>query len=241
MTAVVPFSRRGRPVYGARLGVIMLDTRFRRLPGDIGHAASFPFPVHYAVAKSLADGAKIKPSEETIEVFLSAVNYLVGLGVDGIVTSCGFLSIIQPQLQALSPVPIATSSLLQIPLIERTLPKNSRVGVVTANKAALTEAHLAGAGVTTTPPVAGMPEDGVFIRHLLQGKDDLGAVAQQAEVLDCVGRFLAGNPDIGALLLECTNLAPHSSAIEERFGVPVFDIMTLIHWFHSGLQPRSYG
>ena len=37
--------------YGQDIGILMLDTIFPRIPGDIGNALSYPFPVRYKVVK----------------------------------------------------------------------------------------------------------------------------------------------------------------------------------------------
>ena len=47
----------GKPVYGARLGILMLEARFPRIPGDMGNAATWPFPVLYQVVP----GAQLIP------------------------------------------------------------------------------------------------------------------------------------------------------------------------------------
>ena len=45
---------------------------------------------------------------------------------------------------------------------------------------------------------------------------------------------------IGALVLECTNLAPYSRDIGRLTGLPVFDMVTLVHWFHRSLRPERF-
>ncbi|HEY0275734.1 MAG TPA: aspartate/glutamate racemase family protein, partial [Paenirhodobacter sp.] len=56
-----------------------------------------------------------------------------------------------------------------------------------------------------------------------------------------VGRaFVARYPDIGALVLECTNLAPHARALQQATGLPVFDSVTLVNWFHAALCSQSW-
>lgn len=231
---------RGRPVYGARLGIIILDTRFQRFIGDIGNAETFRYPVQYSVVSGISLGADLTPEGETLQVFYRAIDDLVARGVDGISTSCGFLAIMQPHLAARSPVPVATSSLLQIPMLQRMLPAGRQVGVLTAKKPALTPGHFAGVGVSFDGPVAGMPLDGYFRANLVSGNPAIDFARQEAEVMDTVRLFLAEHPSIGALVFECTNLSPYSAAVEREFGLPVYDVITMLDWFHAGLRPRQY-
>ena len=37
----------GKTLYGARVGILMMKTRFPRVSGDIGNAHTWPFPVLY--------------------------------------------------------------------------------------------------------------------------------------------------------------------------------------------------
>ena len=237
---LLPSQHRGRPVYGAQLGIIILDTRFQRFAGDIGNAASFDYPVQYSVVSGISLGAELTPDGETLQVFYRAIDDLVARGVDGISTSCGFLAIMQPHLAARSPVPVASSSLMQIPMLQRMLPPARKVGVVTAKKPALTPAHFAGAGVDFDGPIAGMPLDGYFRANLVSGNPRIDFARQEKEVLETVATFLGEYPDIGALVFECTNLSPFSASVEREFGLPVYDIITLLDWFHAGLRPRQY-
>lgn len=236
---VKPYQR--QPVHGVTIGIMILDTGFQRLPGDIGYAPTFRFPVQYAVVRGATPDRIVKPKADgMLELFKAAADDLIALGVDGITTSCGFLACLHQELTAHCAVPIATSSLLQIPLVQSLLPKGKRVGVLTANKAALTPDHFRSVGVEPNLPVVGMPPNGVFRFNNSTGQPLVDRDAQEAEVLGMAEDLLTQNDNIGAIVLECTNLPPYARAIERRFGVPVYDIITLVEWFHAGLRPRHY-
>jgi Asp/Glu/hydantoin racemase len=237
----VDFAHRRRTIHGVKLGILMLDTGFQRLPGDIGYGPTWPFPVQYAAVRGATPERVLSPDADgTAALFLRAADELVELGVDGITTSCGFLAIIHPKMVAHCRVPVATSSLLQIPLVQSLLPRGKKVGVLTASKKSLTAAHFAGVGVSPDLPVAGLPPDGVFIRNNHTGVPVVDRAVQEAEVLAAAGELMAMDPAIGAIVLECTNLPPYAAAIEAAFGVPVYDIVSMITWFHSGLRPRRF-
>jgi Asp/Glu/hydantoin racemase len=230
-----------QPVHGVTIGIMILDTGFQRVPGDIGYAPTFRFPVQYAVVRGATPDRIVKPKADgMLEMFKAAADDLIALGVDGITTSCGFLACLHQELAAHSSVPIATSSLLQIPLVQSMLPKGKRVGVLTANKAALTDDHFRSVGVATDLPVVGMPPNGIFRHNNTTGQPVVDRDAQEQEVLGMAEELLTQNDNIGAIVCECTNLPPYSFAIERRFGVPVFDIITLVEWFYAGLKPRHY-
>lgn len=235
-----PRHTRGRPVHGASIGIIMLNTRFGRVPGDVGYAGTFNFPVQYATLPNYRLGADLRPDQETLDVFFKVVNQLVDLGVDGIATSCGFFAIMQPYLTAHSPVPVAASSLLQVPMVERTLPQGKIAGILTGRKDALSAAHFAGVGAPTDRPVIGLSPDGAFRRSMVEGTILVDRDAHEREMLEMSEKLLTENPNVGAIVIECTNMSPYSAIIEHTFGVPVFDIVSLIEWMHTGLRPRKF-
>ena len=117
----------GKAVYGARLGILMLEARFPRIPGDMGHAGTWPFPVLYKVVKG-ASPQRVVAEQATglLPNFIAAAQELEALGADGITTNCGFLSLYQKELAAAVTVPVATSSLMQVPMIESTLPAGKK-------------------------------------------------------------------------------------------------------------------
>ncbi|MDR5741181.1 aspartate/glutamate racemase family protein [Caballeronia sp. LZ016] len=239
---------RTRTVHGVSIGILMLDTGFARLPGDIGHGATWRFPVQYALMEGVtgpmvmaAAAGDRRAAAPLIDRFVDAANRLARLGVDGVATSCGFLAAFQEDIAARCVVPVATSSLLQIALAASVLPGNQRVGVLTAKSSALTASHLVAAHADPTTPVVGLPETSRFFENQMNDAAHVSFDEQAQDVLDCAARLLQQHPEVGAIVSECANFAPYSALIAERFGVPVFDIVSLIDWFHAGLRPREFG
>ena len=209
----------GKTVYGARLGILMLETRFPRIPGDMGHAGTWPFPVRYRVVRGASpDRVVRRMAEGLLGDFMSAGRELVAEGVDGITTNCGFLSIFQKELAKDLEVPVATSSLMQVPMIAATLPPKRQVGIVTVSKESLTPEHLAGAGVPGDTPVFGTPADGVFAGTLLNDRLRLDVEAARREVVETAVTLRRETPDLGAIVLECTNMDPYAADIRQATG-----------------------
>ena len=232
----------GKPVYGARLGILMLEARFPRIPGDMGNAATWPFPVLYKVVPGASPDRVVRArAAGLLDRFLDAAAELVRLGADGITTNCGFLSLFQRELAAHAGVPVATSSLMQIPFIERILPPGKRVGVLTVSAASLTPEHFIAAGADPATPVVGTDNGREFTKVMLDEKHTLDAALAERDILDAGDALVAAHPDIGAVVLECTNMTPYARALADRLLLPVYSIYSFVTWFHAGLAPRDFG
>lgn len=236
-------ARGGKAVYGAPLGILMLEARFPRIPGDMGNAATWPFPVLYRVVKGASpDRVVMQGARGLLPDFLEAAADLVAQGAEAITTNCGFLSIFQREIADHVGVPVATSSLLQFPWVQATLPAGKRVGIITVSKQSLTPAHLAAANIPADTPIVGTEDGREFFRVLIQaGKQDMDVRLAAQDILDAGRALVASAPDIGAILLECTNMPPYAFALREALGLPVYDIYSLISWFHAGIRPREFG
>ncbi|MDQ2093191.1 aspartate/glutamate racemase family protein [Rhodalgimonas zhirmunskyi] len=233
-------ARGGKTVYGAQVGILMLETRFPRIPGDIGNALSFPFPVQYRVVGG-ASAARVVQGDPLalVDEFIAAGQELVRMGCDGITTSCGFLSLVQEELKAALGVPVAASSLMQVPMVQALLPPGQRVGVLTVSAEALTKAHLAAAGISGDVPVEGLEGGQAFSRAILNDAETLD-VAACREDMRVAAQALMEQGEIGAIVLECTNMAPYAAEIRAMTGVPVYSIVSFIEWFQAGLKPRVF-
>src|ERR1700730_18640330 len=168
----------GKTLYGARVGILMLETKFPRIPGDMGNGTTWPFPVLYKVVPGATPDRVVRhKSQGLTNAFLDAAAELVQLGADGITTTCGFLSLYQREIAAHVGVPVATSSLMQIPFIERVLPPGQRVGVLTISAASLTGEHMRAAGADPATPVVGTDDGNEFTRVIINDEERLPVAA----------------------------------------------------------------
>jgi len=235
-------ARGGKAIYGAPLGILMLDARFPRIPGDMGNAGTWPFPVLYRVVRGASpDRVVLQGARGLLPDFIAAAQDLVAQGAEAITTNCGFLSLFQREIAAATGVPVATSSLLQVPWVQATLPPGKRVGVLTVSQASLTPAHLQAAGVPLDTPMMGTEGGREFFRVLIKAEsEDMDVALAEQDILAAGAALVAAHPDLGAIVLECTNMPPYAAALQAALGLPVFDIYSLITWFHAGLRPRRF-
>jgi len=222
------------------LGILMLDTAFPRIRGDVGAVDTFDFPVvHERVRGATVEDVVHRDRPSLVPAFVTGGQRLVDAGCIGIATTCGFLVRWQRELTQALDVPVLTSALLQAALVERTLPAGRRVGVVTYSAADLTPDTMITAGLAADTPVAGVARDGYFARTIRQGAASLDVDRMRADTVDAARRLVDAHPDVGAIVLECANMPPYRDAVGLATGRPVFDAALLVAWFHAGLAGRS--
>ena len=233
----------GKPVYGAALGILMLEAQFPRVHGDIGNAMTWPFPVQYRVVKGASPDKVVRQDPmKLVDNFIAAAQELVASGCDGITTNCGFLALTQERISAAVPVPVATSSLMQIPMVQALLPPGKKVAVLTISKATLTLDHLRAAGVSDpeSVPIFGTDKGRTFTKAILDDDPSINFADCRLDLLDAAQQIVQSDRDIGAIVLECTNMTPYAAELRKVTGLPIYSIYTFVKWFHSGLMPDRF-
>jgi len=218
------------------LGIIMLDTRFARIPGDIGAPASFAHPVLHHVVRG-ADPARVVAAGAPglAAPFEAAARRLERRGAQVITTSCGFLAPFQTDLQAAVAVPVLTSALFEVPVIARGLPAGQVPGILTISARSLGPAHLDAAGIGPDIPIGAPDPSGSFVRGILGNAPGLDPRAAAAQMVAAARALVHAHPRIGALVLECTNMPPYARAVEQATGRPVHTILTALRRRFPGL------
>jgi Asp/Glu/hydantoin racemase len=235
--------RGGRNVYGYAIGVLMLDTVFPRIPGDIGHAGTFPFPVLYHRVRQAFPSRVVREADPALlDGFIEGARALEAAGVLAVTTGCGFLSMFQRQLAEAVRIPVFTSALMMVPMVARMLGPDRAVGVLTVDSGSLGPRHLAEMGITEEVPVvvAGLEKGHAFSSVLLDNELELDVDAARREHVEVARDLIERHPEVGAIVLECTNMPPYAAAIRQATGLPVFDIISLMRTVHAALVPPEY-
>lgn len=229
----------GRNVYGIEVGVVMLNTRFPRPPGDVGNARTFSFPVAYEIADVTPDLMFGESKKAVLDKAAAASRRLVERGVRAVATSCGLLARYQGELPDAVGAPVLSSSMLQLSMVLRLLPSHQRVVLLTVDAAALAEGgHLPAMGLTAAEiarvQVVGLERAQVFRATIMEQNRRLDPDAIAEEVVAQLREVLPDGHEVGGIVLECTNLAPYSERIRAEFGLPVWDVRTAVNWLGAG-------
>ena len=211
------------------LGVVMLETRFPRPPGDIGNPASFPFRTLYRTAPEARVATVVTadpPAEQVIQGVAREAARLAADGADLVATSCGFLAPAQDAIQRQIAVPVLSSSLVLLPGI-RARHGDGPIGVLTIDSRRLARHHY---GPYYAPPIVvdGVESGQELHRVISEDRTELDEERAAEDVLDAAARLLDRAPDVQAILFECTNFSPYRARVAAATGLPIYDLRTAI-------------
>ncbi len=232
----------GPNIYGIPIGVLCLESYYYKMPGHIKNATTFDFPITYKVIKGATPKKVVEEKDKTLlENFVQGAKELEREGVKAITGSCGFLALFQDELSVAVNVPVFISSILQIPLAYKMIAKDKKIGVLAASKKTFDNEYLKAVGAENVPVcICGMDDKKEFNDVIIERKrTDLDIAKLEEEVIDVVEE-LCSNNNIGALVIECTDIPPFSYKIQKLINKPVFDIITLTKFAYSCVMQKSY-
>lgn len=234
----------GPNICGAPIGVVALDSRFPKPPGHIKNPRSLPFPVLYSSTVKGATVARLlhQPNDEMRTLFVEAAVELERQGAAAITGSCGFMALFQRELAEAVSVPVFSSSLIQVPLVRAMLHGGRTIGVMTASAQSLTPAHFEAVGADIdTVEIVGMDDYREFREVILEAKrDDMDLDVIEAEMLDAARQLVSRAPDLGAVVLECTDMPHFAHQIQSVVQVPIFDLTTMAAMIADAVCRQDY-
>ena len=234
--------RKGQNVAGYSVGILYLDNVWYPLvPGNVVNACTYDFPVRMKAVPGL-DTPKLHSGDPAIfGTLLEAAKALEQEGVRAISAACGFFGHFHTQLAEAMDLPVALSSLVQVPWILTTLKRGQKIGVLTANASAISPGLLKSCCIQD--PGRLVIRD---LRHephfsaIMEDRGSFDNAGVRREVVNAAAELQREYPEIGAFLLECSDTPPYAYAVQRQTGLPVFDFITMIRWLHNATTQRPY-
>jgi len=235
--------RRNAESYGHAIGILLVDCRTPFIPGDVGNATTYPFPVLYRTIPDLTLTRLIDEADKnhTAKVVATA-RELEDMGVRAIASDCGYMIHFQAEVAAAVKVPTILSTLIQLPMLERSIGPDRRIGLICANKNRLTPDMLTLAGLSNPDRVVirGMEASQPFRAPILDEEPLLDDELIERDITATAVEMVSAHPEIGPILLECSNMPPYAHAIQKATGRPIFDFTTLIGLYQVASFRRPF-
>lgn len=227
------------PVAGFSIGIITIDFNYVKLPGNVANATTFTFPVVYEdIIIEIED--LFHGKEKILDQVIDAAKKLERKGVRAIFGACGYFNHFQEQVRDAVSVPVYLSSVLQIPIIKMGLKPDQKIAVLVADGEGANADFFAKANADIADCIVaeiGSLDSFAPIRY---NKPYLDNEQLKNDLLAVVRQLREEHDNIGAILLECSDLPPYAAAIHRDTGLPVFDFTTLINWVHSAVVRREF-
>ena len=232
-----------RVYYGTSIGILLLNTRIPFIPGDVGNSSTYDFPVVYKVVDDLlTDRIVVDADPALCEPIIREACALEREGVSAITSDCGYMALFQKEVASSVNIPVFLSSWMQVPFINRILQPQKKVGAIVADSRFIRKEILENSGIDDSIPVVigGMESKPGFWSAIMEGEGVLDTDLVETEVVEVATELITKNPDIGAILLECSCLPPYAPAVHASLGLPVFDFVSMINYVYSSLAKSPY-
>lgn len=233
---------KGQNIAGYGIGIIHLDkVWYPMAPGNVVNAWTYKFPVRFKAVKGL-DTPKLHSGDPSAyEEILRAAKELEQEGVRAIAGACGFFGHFQSRLAEDMEMPIGLSSLIQIPWIRSMIKKGKKIGILTANASAIDNRILESCGVYDAEDlvIADLRQEEQF-SAIMEDRGSFDHAGVRREVVTAAKKLIEEHDDIGAILLECSDMPPYAAAVQNAVNLPVFDFITLINYMNQAVMQRPY-
>ncbi len=232
---------KGQAIAGNAIGILVLDLWYPYLPGNVANGSTYNFSVLFKILKGSTIPQILSADPSLLDLIVQGGRELEEQGVRAIVGACGYFGNYQKEAAAALEVPVYLSSLLQIPIIRQALKPKQKVGIICAVAESLTPRLLSQCGVEdlSNIVIAGAQDLPEF-QNIIQCKGHFNSYKIEQQLVDLAKQLVSNNPDIGAILLECSDMPPYALAIQNAVKLPVFDFITLINWIYNAAVRRPF-
>lgn len=221
---------------GYDLGALVMKSWVPKPSGHISNATNYNFPVLYKTVDKSNTRSIHGGLDEIIPNIADAEKELESLGCKSIFSSCGYFGHFQKKITEMSNVPVYLSAVCMIPVIFQMIRKNAKIGIICYNKQKFTNSLFCGCGIDEDLQQRCIIYDVINeseLSNIIKDQGYYNIELGKKDVVSVAKKMYQENPDIEAILLECTDLPPHSHAIQAELKLPVFDSTTMVKFIHS--------
>ena len=232
---------KGQVVAGAAIGILVLDLWYPYMPGNVANASTYKFPLLFKILKGTSVPQILSADPSLLDKIVEGGNELAQQGVRAIVGACGYFGHFQKAASEHFSVPTFLSSVLQAPIIMRSLKPGQKVGIICADAPHLGSSLLTQCGVKDQSRIVVTgAQDYPEFRNIIEGTGHFISAKIEKELVNAAKNLVAENPHIGAILLECSDMPPYAWAIQNAVRVPVFDFITMTNWIYDAVVRKPF-
>lgn len=234
-------ARKGQMNYGEAIGILLLDFVAPFIPGDVGNASTYNYPVRYKLVKGLTFDRLFNKDKSALDILIQTAKELEKEGVRAITADCGFFALFQKEVAEAVDIPVFLSSLLQAPFISNIIGEKNKVGIISAKSDSLDKTFFDNVNMDMSKAiVVGLEDTEHFAPFGIEETGTFDSKLVEGEVVAAAKEMVKQNSDIKAILLECSMLPPYGKAVQEATGLPVFDFITMIDYVFTAVVKKSY-
>jgi len=232
---------KGQAIAGCAIGILVLDLWYPYVPGNVANASTYNFPVLFKILKGSTVPQILNADPSLLDMIVEGGKELEQQGVRAIVGACGYFGHFQKEASIRLNVPIFLSSVVQVPIIMRGLKPEQKVGIICGSAPHLKPSLLSQCGVDDLSRVAIVgAQDSPEFRNIIECTGHFNSYKVGQELVGLAKELVSKNPDVGAILLECSDMPPYAWAIQNAVRLPVFDFISLINWVYNGVVRRPF-
>lgn len=233
------FSSTDRGLSGFMVGLLHIACTHPLLPGNPQNASSFDFPVLYEAVVGADAHSVMRGDEAVAPALVAAAHRLEQAGVAAIVGICGSFAHFHGVLTGAATIPVYASILMEAEFLVSALPKSQKMLIVFADIGSDTPKLRAACGLRSHDRIktAGCLDLTAF-QPLVAGSRRFDVAAFRDQFSRRIDDVLEEDPSIGAIMLQCGELAPFAADLQAQTGLPVHDATLLVRSVHASLTHR---
>jgi len=232
---------KGQAVAGCAIGILVLDLWYPYVPGNVANGSTFNFPVLYKILKGSTGEQILHGDPILLDRIVEGGEELKRQGARAIIGACGYFGHFQKEASEKLNLPTFLSSILQAPVIIQGLKPDQKLGIICANASGFTSSLLNQCGVNDLSRVVITgSESCAEFQNIEESTGHFNSRKIEQELAGLAKQLVSKNPEIGAILLECSDMPPYARAVQNAVRLPVFDFISLINWVYNGAVRRPF-